>query len=274
MKPTKSVFFLAGALALFVTLAALVFVPSQKVSAVDQPAAQNPNECSECHDLAYNLWEHSPHREANVSCTVCHKLADTSGKHPDTAKFTIEDENTTCIVCHSNVTDKDVAGQMAISQHGQMGLNCVSCHEQHSQGMKLADGSNTVCENCHKDEMDVTLKSTHFAAGLSCENCHMGRENDHTMIVSVASCEGCHNNLHEAKVIRDAGLEIKAMGNLDAPAENTPAPVEIVKEPSEPVKGGVALPNWVYVLGGFVFGGVIAWALIGKEPGKPTPPSE
>ncbi|HQX15902.1 MAG TPA: hypothetical protein PLA27_05725, partial [Anaerolineales bacterium] len=60
----------------------------------------------------------------------------------------------------------------------------------------------------------------------------------------------------------------------DASAENTPVPVEIVEEPSEPVKGGVALPNWVYVLGGFIFGGVIAWAIIGKEPGKPAPPSE
>ncbi len=271
MKPTPYFFLFAGAFALFVTLAALVFVPSQSVSAVE-PAMQSPNECLECHDLAYNLWEHSPHREANVSCTVCHKIADTSGTHPDTAKFTIEKENDTCIVCHSNVTEKDVAGQMAISQHGQMGLSCVSCHEQHSQGMKLAEGSNTVCENCHKDEMDSTLESTHFAAGLTCENCHMGRENDHTMIVSVASCETCHNNLHEAKLIRDAGLEIKALGNSEAPVDATPpAPATTAEESSEPVKGGVALPNWVYVLGGFIFGGVIAWALIGKEPGKPSP---
>jgi hypothetical protein len=99
----------------------------------------------------------------------------------------------------------------------------------------------------------------------------MGRENDHTMVVSVASCETCHNNIHEAKLIRDAGLEIKAIGNIEAPVDATPVPATTAAEPSEPVKGGVALPNWVYVLGGFIFGGVIAWAIIGKEPGKPTP---
>jgi predicted CXXCH cytochrome family protein len=270
MKPTQSMFFFAGALAFFVTLAALLFIPSQYVSAVE-PASQNPNECLECHDLAYNLWEHSPHREANVSCTVCHKLADTSGEHPDTAKFTIESEDNTCLVCHTNVADQDIAGQMAISAHGEIGLDCVSCHEQHSQGVKLAEGSTTVCENCHKDEMETTLESTHFVAGLTCENCHMGRENNHTMTVSVASCEECHDNLHEAKLIRDAGLEIRVPVNLDAPIEPPTEPEEIIEETPEPIRGGVTLPNWVYVLGGFVFGGVIVWAVVGKEPGNPAP---
>ncbi len=270
MKPSNSMFFLAGVLALSFTLAALVFVPMQSASAVE-PTRQDPNECLECHDLAYKLWEHSPHREANVSCTVCHKLADTSGEHPDTAKFTIESEDNTCLVCHTNVADQDIAGQMAISAHGEIGLNCVSCHEQHSQGVKLAEGSTTVCENCHKDDMRDLLESTHFVAGLDCVTCHMGSENNHTMIVSVATCEECHDNLHEAKLIREAGLEIAVMGNPEIAPDITPEPIDVVEETPETAAGGVSLPNWVYVLGGFLFGGVVAWAVVGKEPGEPAP---
>lgn len=270
MKPTKSTFFLVGALALFVTLTALVFIPSQNVSAVE-PAKQNPNECLECHDLAYNLWEHSKHREGNVSCVVCHKLSDSTGEHPDFAKYTVESEDTTCLVCHAEVTGENIAGQLAISQHGQVGLTCISCHEQHSQGLKLATGSQIVCENCHKDEMKVTLESTHFAVGLSCVNCHMGEDKNHTLIVAVATCDECHKNLHEAKRMLDAGLEIKVLDKPDAMIEITPEPVVVSESPVEPAQGGVTLPNWVYVMGGFLFGGVVAWALVGKEPGKPSP---
>lgn len=251
-----------------VLLAALTFLPSHKVSATE-PFKQDLKDCLDCHDQAAKLWEDSRHREASVNCLVCHKLADASGEHPDNAKYTVESEETTCLVCHAEVAGENIAGQLAISQHGQVGLTCISCHEQHSQGLKLSNGSRTVCENCHKSEMKTLLESTHFAAGLSCVNCHMGSDKNHTLIVAVQTCDECHKNLHEAKRMLDAGLEIKAMDTPEAMVEITPEPVG-TEQPVEETGGGVKMPSWTLVFGGMLIGGVIAWALVGKDPGKPA----
>lgn len=251
-----------------VLLAALAFLPSHEVSATE-PFKQDLKECLDCHDQAAKLWEDSRHREASVNCLVCHKLADTSGEHPDNAKYTVENEETTCLVCHAEVAGENIAGQLAISEHGQVGLTCISCHEQHSQGLKLSDGSRTVCENCHKSEMKNMLESTHFAAGLGCVNCHMGTDKNHTLIVAVETCDECHKDLHEAKRMLDAGLEIEAMDTPDAMVEITPEPVE-TEQPVEGEGGGVKMPPWTLVFGGMLIGGVIVWALAGKDPGKPS----
>jgi hypothetical protein len=269
MKPTITMIVYIGVVALLITLAALVFVPSQKALAVE-PVKQSLNDCLECHELAGTLWENSKHRNGNVSCVVCHKLADSTGEHPEFAKYTVESEETTCLVCHAEVTGQNIAGQVAISQHGQVGLTCISCHEQHSQGLKLAVGSRIVCENCHKDEMRTMLESTHFAAGLSCVNCHMGDDKNHTLIVAVATCDECHTNLHEAKRMLDAGLEIEVMDRPDAMIEITPEPASETAQADVPVGGGVNMPPWTYAFAGLLIGGIFSWALIGREPGKPT----
>ncbi len=268
MKQNQKMFLYIGALTLFVTLAVLVFLPAHKASATE-PAKQDLKDCLVCHDQAAKLWENSHHKEGNVSCLVCHKLADSTGEHPDFAKYTVESEETTCLVCHAEVVGENIAGQLAISQHGKVGLTCISCHEQHSQGLKLSEGSRTVCENCHKSETKVMLTSTHFAAGLSCVNCHMGEDKNHTLVVAVATCDECHTDLHESKRMLDAGLEVKVMDQPEAMAEITPVPIE-TEQAVEPVKGGVHMPSWTLVFAGMLIGGVIAWALVGKDPGKPS----
>lgn len=265
MKQTNKMIVFLLVTAVFVTLGFLVAFPSHEVSAIDV-GKQDLQDCLECHEQAGQLWEASHHRDANVSCVVCHKLADSNGAHPDTAKYTVESEETTCLVCHSDVAGQDIAGQMTISQHGKVGLTCTSCHEQHSQGLKLVDGSRTVCENCHKTATKHMLESTHFAAGLSCVNCHMGDDKNHTLIVSVQTCGDCHTDLHEAKRMLDAGLEIKRMDNPAAMVTVTPRAEPV----DEPVTGGVALPSWTLVFAGMLIGAIIVWVLIGKEPGKPS----
>lgn len=269
MNQTQRTLLYTGILALLVVLAALVFIPSQEAAAIE-PVKQELRDCLDCHDQAATLWETSKHRQGNVSCVVCHKLADSAGTHPDTAKFTVESEETTCLVCHAEVTGENIAGQLAISQHGQVGLTCVSCHEQHSQGLKLAVGSRTVCENCHKSETKIMLESTHFAAGLSCVNCHMGDDRNHTLIVAVETCDECHTDLHEAKRMLDAGLEVKAMDRPEAMVEVTPEPAVEPEQATGTTSGGVSMPPWTLVFAGMLIGGVIAWALIGKDPGKPS----
>jgi hypothetical protein len=267
MKQTQKMFLYIGSIAFFMALAALFFLPFQKASATE-PAKQDLKDCLVCHEQAAKLWESSHHKDGNVSCVVCHKLADSTGEHPDFAKYTVESEETTCLVCHAEIAGENIAGQLAISQHGQVGLTCISCHEQHSQGLKLSEGSRTVCENCHKSETKVMLDSTHFAAGLSCVNCHMGEDKNHTLVVAVATCDKCHTDLHESKRMLDAGLEVEVMDKPEAMVEITPILVET--EVVEPVKGGVNMPSWTLVFAGMLIGGVIAWALVGKDPGKPS----
>jgi len=256
-------------LMMFALLATFVVVvsPSRNVSA--KPAYQQPSDeaCRTCHPQPAGLWEESRHNSGNVSCIVCHKLAQSGGDHPYNSKYTVESEETTCLVCHTEVAGENIAGQLALSQHGQVGLTCTSCHEQHSQGLKLSDGSRTVCENCHKKEMKVMLESTHYTAGLSCVNCHMGEERNHTLVVAVQTCDECHTDLHEASRMLDAGLQVKVVTTPAAMVEVTLEPTE---EVAVPVSGGVNMPPWTLVFAGMLGGGVLAWALVGKEPGKPS----
>lgn len=271
MTSTQKTILVIGILTVSLTVIALGVYPLQSVYATT-PEGQHPQECQECHEQAYGLWENSHHYEKNVSCTVCHKLAEGVGEHPDFAKYSVEGERDTCLVCHDEVTGENIAGQLAVSQHGQVGLTCISCHEQHSQSLKLVDGARTVCENCHKSQTKIMLDSTHFQAGLSCVNCHMGEDKNHTLIVAVQTCDKCHTDLHKARRMLDAGLEITAMAE---PA----AMVEIVDEtvPDENAEaaasetGGVHLPSWTYVLAGILFGGVFVWAIVGSEPGGSLP---
>ncbi len=269
MKQNKKMLLYMGSIILFVALAAVVFLPSHKASATE-PAKQDLKDCLVCHDQQAGLWENSHHKEANVSCVVCHKLADSTGEHPDFAKYTVESQETTCLVCHAEVVGENIAGQLAISKHGEVGLTCISCHEQHSQGLKLSEGSRTVCENCHKSDTKDMIDSTHFAAGLSCVNCHMGEDKNHTLVVAVSTCDECHNDLHKARRMVDAGLEIEVMDQPEAMAVTTPEPVITEPVVEEPVKGGVNMPSWTLVFAGMLIGGVIAWALVGKDPGKPS----
>lgn len=260
------VFFLAAAAIAVISI--LAAIPSQRVSAIEA-GRQDIGECVECHEQASSLWDTSHHKEVNVSCVVCHKLADSGGIHPDDAKFTVESEETTCLVCHAEVAGENIAGQLVISRHGEVGLTCISCHEQHSQGLKLSDGSRIVCENCHKSVTSDMVGSTHFAAGLSCVNCHMGEDKNHTLVVAVETCGDCHSDLHDANRMLEAGLEIKKMDVPEAMVEETPEPAE-AEDTLEPVTGGINMPSWTLVFAGMLIGGVIAWALVGRDPGSPS----
>ncbi|PKN95354.1 MAG: hypothetical protein CVU44_01345 [Chloroflexi bacterium HGW-Chloroflexi-6] len=266
MKPTymKALFVLSLVLIVAV-FGVLVAAPTQNVVAADT-YQEGVETCNTCHTQAYTPWSASKHNSGNVSCLVCHKLAQGEGAHPD-LKYTVETEEVTCAVCHTDVVGADIAGQVALSQHGQIGLKCISCHEPHSQGPKLATGSTIVCDNCHRKQMETTLKSTHVAAGLSCVNCHMGPENSHTLKVAGETCAGCHDDIHKANRILNAGMEIRLMATPAAVFEKAGESTEPVAEPKQ---GGIQLPSWTLIVVGLFIGGIGTWALIGRDPGPPV----
>jgi hypothetical protein len=69
----------------------------------------------------------------------------------------------------------------------------------------------------------------------------------------------------------DAGLEVKA---FTTPAALIDIPSEPTHEAVAPVTGGIRMPSWTLVFAGMLIGGVIAWALVGKDPGRPSESSE
>ena len=131
----------------------------------------------------------------------------------------------------------------------------------------LSPGSQIVCENCHKIQMQDSLKSTHTAAGVNCINCHMGPQNSHTLIVAGSTCENCHKNLHSANRIVSSGLLVQAVAT---PQDVVAKAVEPVETPAPVDTGGVHLPSWTLVLAGLLIGGIGSWALFGKDPGSPV----
>ncbi|HEY3313337.1 MAG TPA: cytochrome c3 family protein [Anaerolineales bacterium] len=266
MKRTYVNIFLAVSVML-ITLAFIVLVaaPTQNVVAA-QKNQDISGTCKGCHPQATTPWSTSKHAAGNVNCLVCHKLGQGEGTHPQ-IKYTVESEDTTCLVCHTDVAGANIAGQMKLSQHGKVGLKCITCHEPHSQGPVLSPGSKIVCENCHKNQMESALKSTHTAAGLNCINCHMGPEKSHTLKVAGDTCAACHSDIHEANRIVSAGIKIEPKAT---PMDVVAKAAEPEEKPVAPVSGGVHLPTWSLVLAGFLIGGIGTWALFGRDPGGPT----
>lgn len=252
---------------LFLVVCVVVFsvvfftaIPTQHAAAAEN--TQDISTCQNCHSKTTEPWSTSKHAAGNVNCLVCHKLGQGEGVHPQ-VKYTVESEETTCRVCHTNVDGMDVAGQLALSQHGKVGLKCTTCHEPHSQGPVLSPGSKIVCENCHKNQTEGMLKSTHTAAGLNCINCHMGPERSHTLKIAGETCGGCHTDIHEANRILTAGIKVEPVTTPMAEAQATPVP-EVTPAP---VTGGINLPLWTMVVLGIFIGGFGSWALFGREPG-------
>jgi hypothetical protein len=267
MKQThRTVFVFLSLLAVVIAFSILVLAPTQNATAAGKPQ-EGIDTCKNCHEQAYTPWSTSKHSTGNVNCLVCHKLGQGEGAHP-AVKYTVESEETTCDVCHTEVAGNNITAQVKMSQHGKIGLKCISCHEPHSQGPKLAPGSKIVCENCHKKEMQSTLKSTHMAAGLSCVNCHMGPEKSHTEDVAGKTCAGCHTDIHQASRIFSAGMEVRGMATPAAVFEKLAPPAESQPQPKP---GGIFLPSWTLLLAGLLVGGIGTWALLGRDPGKPNP---
>ena len=104
----------------------------------------------------------------------------------------------------------------------------------------------------------------------TCVNCHMGEERNHSLIVAVHTCDECHTDLHQARRMLDAGLAIPVMAEPAAMAEVVKEPEVKEEEIIMPEEGGVKMPDWTLIFSGMLIGGVLAWALVGKDPGQPS----
>lgn len=261
------------AAAFAVTLFALLTLsPSQDVKATAY--AQSADTCKDCHQDYHSLWSLSQHGSVPIDCGSCHRLSG-EGAHPE-FPYTVESQAVTCETCHM-----EIAEQWKSSRHGEINLGCSSCHEPHSQQQKVLDKTQLICANCHKEQYDSAHDATHGAAGLTCESCHLGDDSGHSFKATIASCNDCHSDIHEAGQLIAAGAVVEPVATevAEASAEATAKPAESAEpvesemevEESSAEEGGITLPSWLLLLAGLLIGGIGAWAVFGQEPGTPNP---
>ena len=267
----KSGLVLLASAVVVMLFALLALSPSQEVKAT--APGQSADTCKTCHADHYDLWSISQHGSVPIDCESCHRLTGGEGAHPE-LPYSVESQALTCDTCHAEKSKEWVS-----SRHGEIALGCATCHEPHSQQQKVLDDNQLICANCHKAQFESSHEFTHMAAGLSCENCHLGEDSGHTFKATIASCESCHSDIHEANQLIVAGVAVEPVATepAEASAQPTaqaadPAKAEMEADVAEsPAKGGINLPSWLLLIAGFLIGGIGAWAIFGQEPGTPKP---
>lgn len=198
-------------------------------------AVSNPTDCAKCHSDEYAEWLNSPHAMASLNehfetvysengqptyclrchasgfdsetqsikfegvvCSNCHQA---QTEHPP-APMTMGTNISTCALCHSG-GHASVYEEWLASKHSDVGVDCVDCHNAHTNKMLLGD-VNTTCADCHADAMQDKV---HMGANLICTDCHMTprqtvndptmlTQTGHAMEIDPSVCSNCHGAIH------------------------------------------------------------------------------
>jgi hypothetical protein len=187
-------------------------------------------DCKACHKDFHKAWEKGAHGQAMADttfteawaaqgqpgqCLTCH----TTGYDSDTGSYLAE--GVTCQACHSPITENHPMEPMATdrgaklcgtchtetyfewqaSQHREVDLACVGCHDSHATTLK-ADDASELCATCHRDRASNFNHTAHSQVGLTCADCHLSQVNgttgeghavrDHSFNVKLSTCSSCH----------------------------------------------------------------------------------
>lgn len=218
--------------------------------------------CLECHTTGFDSAT-GKYEEEGVACESCHgPLQKDHPKEP----MPVTPDYTLCARCHKTTTD-----EWRASRHGEMNINCESCHNSHSQKPR-AETVNDLCGNCHKDTGSSFTHGTHSNSGLQCSDCHMSAvagtsstgglfATGHTFTVGSEACINCHKDTVHT---RDAILQMSG-----EEAGQTPSAEELEKlvqeqdqkitnlEAQSSVRLYTGLMQGAIV--GLTMGGVAAW---------------
>jgi hypothetical protein len=172
----------------------------------------------------------------------------------------------TCGACHLNEFN-----DWKTSAHGQINVDCASCHNPHSQQIMTIGDNKTACETCHTSTKEGTQHSTHWEAGLTCVDCHKNTtvNTGHSFMIGSDTCLKCHAEaIHTSDLMVKAGVDV----GQEPAAETTPA--EEIEPDEEEARGGagIALPTWSLLLAGLALGGGVHWLLSTRR--LSTPPAE
>ena len=190
-------------------------------------AAHNEMGCQDCH------LEHAPlGAEIIPECALCHAPEDSSHykisncvgchypHHPLQIDFSaLTDVKPACISCHDDKGTEMTNHPSAHSEQdcnechtahgldeGQF-LNCLDCHEAHSDKMTIADCTkchkphspvevtyaeipSSLCTGCHDDIVDTLAKSQKAHGEMACSECHVEAH------MTITACNDCHGEPH------------------------------------------------------------------------------
>ena len=215
-----------------------------------------PEVCGACHEEIHALWQDTRHAHAfssplfqqnleeigaqftclqghptgyapgsnayqfeGVTCESCHGPFQSG--HPE-LPMPIEADAELCATCHKTTTD-----EWRASKHGEVGIQCQSCHDPHAQRPRAATVTE-LCGNCHKETGSSFTHGTHASAGLECSNCHMFTDprpsppieglvpTGHTFSVGSQACIGCHqDSVHTRDTILQLSGEVTSLEELN-----------------------------------------------------------
>lgn len=220
--------------------------------------------CLECHTTGFDA-NTGNYAEEGVACEACHGPLQKG--HPE-QPMPITPDYTLCARCHKTTTDEWQA-----SRHGQIGLDCESCHNPHSQEPR-AETVTELCTNCHKDTGSSFTHGTHANSGLSCSDCHMSAVSHatltgglfatgHTFVVGSEACINCHKDtVHTRDTI------VTLSGQQTGEARTTEELEKLVGEKEEAIQNLEAQNSVRLYTGliqgsivGLIIGGVAAWVV-------------
>jgi len=136
----------------------------------DPPGA---DPCASCHSAETDAWLDSAHKveagdtmgTTGAACTTCH--GDYSRGHPDDGAMEfLAVDSATCQECHEPTFD-----QWQHSVHAGEGVQCIGCHQVHSQDLRLTDEK--LCQSCHREAVEDPFHTAHWYSEVACTNCHM-----------------------------------------------------------------------------------------------------
>lgn len=187
------------------------------VFAAMEPVASESGEvkpCTSCHEDEASSWMASPHATITdadtglpvAECSSCH--GDYVRGHPDEAMTPLRADSSSCQDCHAATFT-----QWEESIHGGEGVQCISCHQPHSQEVRLTDERQ--CTACHQESLGDPMHTAHWEAQTACTDCHMAEiapseamamltatdaalasvlpaTNHDFVSVSASNCLGCH----------------------------------------------------------------------------------
>lgn len=239
---------------------------SSPVFQQDWQALGSQFSCLTCHTTGYDTVNNTYTAEG-VTCEACHGPFQVG--HPE-KPMPITPDASLCATCHKTTTD-----EWRASRHGEVGINCQSCHDPHSQKPK-AESITALCTNCHKDTGQSFTHSTHSGAGLECSSCHMNTGTEtvspvgglvatgHTFTVGSETCIGCHQDtVHSRDTILALTGDLEQVQTVDPEAlrQQIQSQQETITslEASSSTRLYTGLAQGAIV--GLIMGGTAAWVV-------------
>jgi hypothetical protein len=154
---------LAG-LALLLSL----IIPTRLLAAPPTPSGDEP--CIQCHRAETEAWQDSPHAKTTpeaglpgATCEDCHGAY--VKDHPEAGVQQLTVDSSACQNCHTGTFH-----QWEETTHAQAGVQCISCHQSHSQAFRLTDEA--LCSSCHRDQSENFSHTAHGQKDVLCTDCH------------------------------------------------------------------------------------------------------